>query len=123
MSDLPTSPESDANSTLLVACLCAAWCRTCDEYRPLFAKLEADFPEAEFRWVDIEDQADIVDPVEIDNFPTLLISTAGHARFFGFITPHIDTLRRLIQAQQDAASSPVTNAEVQALAKRLATSR
>ena len=104
-----------------VACLCAAWCRTCDEYRPLFAQLQADFPLAQFRWVDIEDEADLVDPIEVDNFPTLLIATHGQARFFGFITPHIETLRRLIQAQQDATATPLANADIQALAQRLQT--
>ena len=122
MSNLPSPSNSDANATLLVACLCAAWCRTCDEYRPLFAQLQTDFPGASFLWIDIEDQADLVDPVEVDNFPTLLIATHGEARFFGFITPHIETLRRLIQAQLDAASGPLTNADIQALAQRLSTS-
>jgi hypothetical protein len=87
----------------------------------LFAQLQTDFPHARFRWVDIEDEADLVDPIEVDNFPTLLIATHGHARFFGFITPHIETLRRLIQAQQDAAVPPLGNADIQALARRLQT--
>jgi thiol-disulfide isomerase/thioredoxin len=127
MSAQPTFPSNTtANQPLdsdsppvQVVCLCAAWCRTCDEYRPLFAQLQADFPHAQFRWVDIEDEADLVDPIEVDNFPTLLIATHGQARFFGFITPHIETLRRLIQAQQDATATPLVSPEIQALVRRL----
>jgi thioredoxin 1 len=121
LDNLPPSFLPTATASLLVACLCAQWCRTCDEYRPLFAQLQTDFPQAQFRWVDIEDEADLVDPIEVDNFPTLLIATQGQARFFGFITPHIETLRRLIQAQQDTTASPLANADVQALARRLQT--
>jgi thioredoxin 1 len=112
-------PHDSGTPPVLVVCLCAAWCRTCDEYRPLFAQIQADFPQAKFRWVDIEDEADLVDPIEVDNFPTLLIATQGQARFFGFITPHIDTLRRLIQAQQDTPATPLANADIQALTQRL----
>jgi thioredoxin 1 len=119
LDNLPPSFLPTAAASLLVACLCAQWCRTCDGYRPLFAQLQADFPQAQFRWVDIEDEADLVDPIEVDNFPTLLIATGGQARFFGFITPHIETLRRLILAQQDATATPLVSIEIQALTRRL----
>lgn len=105
--------------TLLVACLCAQWCGTCGEYRPLFDSLQKDFPLAEFRWVDIEDEADLVDPIEVENFPTLLIAHGGQARFFGTVTPHLETLRRLLQAQQDGASAARPDPQAQALVQRL----
>jgi thiol-disulfide isomerase/thioredoxin len=114
-------PPQATSVTLLVACLCAQWCRTCDEYKPLFAQLQVDYPQAQFRWVDIEDEADLVDPIEVDNFPTLLIATGGQARFFGFITPHLETLRRLIQAQLTATNAIAQPPEVQALVQRLQT--
>ena len=88
---------------LFVACLCAQWCRTCDDYFPLFQQLGAEFPDAQFRWIDIEDQAELVDPMEVDNFPTVLIATDGKPRFFGTVMPHIETLRRLVQAHQSNA--------------------
>ncbi|MDE2418974.1 MAG: thioredoxin family protein [Burkholderiales bacterium] len=112
---IPTSTQPP----LLVACLCAQWCRTCDEYQPLFVQLQKEFPHARFQWVDIEDEADLVDPIEVENFPTILIATAGKAGFFGTVTPHIDTLRRLIQAQLESGGASVQVAEAQALANRL----
>ncbi len=95
MSAAPFVPEPSA----LVACLCAQWCRTCVDYQALFAQLQAEFAQLRFVWIDIEDQADLVDPLEVENFPTLLIAAHGQARFFGTVIPHLDTARRLIQTQ------------------------
>jgi thiol-disulfide isomerase/thioredoxin len=104
---------------LLVACLCAQWCGTCKDYFALFNSLHADFPGATFRWIDIEDESELVDPIEVENFPTLLISTGGQARFFGTITPHIETLKRLIQSHAGNTSNSRLPAAVQALTARL----
>ena len=87
---------------LLVACLCAAWCGTCTDYQPLFVQLQAAFPGSHFVWVDIEDESDLVDPIEVDNFPTLLIASREHALFFGTMLPHIQNLQRLIETQMTA---------------------
>jgi thioredoxin 1 len=111
---------STAPAPLLVACLCAQWCGACREYQPLFDSLRKEFPWATFRWVDIEDDADLVDPVEVENFPTLLISQAGQARFFGTVTPHLETLRRLLQAHSDGGQAALPDTHVQALNQRLA---
>ena len=62
---------------LLVACLCAAWCGTCREYRATFEALSGGFAgEADFAWVDVEDEADALGDLDIENFPTLLIADA-----------------------------------------------
>ena len=111
---------SAASTPLLVACLCAQWCGACREYQPLFESLQKEFPQVTFRWVDIEDEADLVDPVEVENFPTLLIAHGGQARFFGTVTPHLETLRRLLKAQLDGGQTPLPDPEVQALNQRLA---
>ena len=111
------APPSDP---LLVACLCAQWCGTCKDYAALFSGLQADFPGAVFRWIDIEDESALVDPIEVENFPTLLIASGGQARFFGTITPHIETLRRLIQSHAGNTGPSRLPAEVQALTQRLA---
>lgn len=110
-----TTPNND----LLVACLCAQWCGTCKDYAPLFASLQADFPGATFRWIDIEDESELVDPIEVENFPTLLIATGGQARFFGTITPHIETLKRLIQSHAGNTGASRLAGNVQALACRV----
>ncbi len=105
---------------LLVACLCAQWCGTCKDYAPLFNGLQAEFPAAVFRWIDIEDESELVDPIEVENFPTLLIVTGGQARFFGTLTPHIETLKRLIRSHEATSGPGKLPATVQALAQRLA---
>ena len=114
-----TSAISPSPPRLLVACLCAQWCGTCRDYRPLFDQLQAEFAAAQFVWIDIEDEADLVDPVEVDNFPTLLVVADGQARFFGTLTPHIDTLRRILQTQLSAERAPSVDPQAQALAQRV----
>ena len=113
-----SSPSSQAPS-LLIACLCAQWCGTCRDYRPLFEQLQAEFGAARFAWVDVEEEADLVDPIDVEDFPTLLIASEGQARFFGTLTPHLETLRRLVQTQLDSPSTPLAEATVQALTQRL----
>jgi thiol-disulfide isomerase/thioredoxin len=103
-----------------VACLCADWCGSCREYQARFEQMKASFPGAEFVWIDIEDQADLVDPIEVDNFPTLLVLVDQQVRFFGSVTPQVETLHRLIQAQLEAPASPApAKSAVAALAQRL----
>lgn len=112
-----TDPVTDPR--LFVACLCAQWCGTCNDYAPLFKQLQQDYPQACFLWVDIEDEADLVDPVEVENFPTILIATHTKARFFGTVTPHIETLRRLIDSHAAESGSGKADLQVQALTERL----
>lgn len=116
-----SNPQASATPTspLLVACLCAQWCGACREYQPLFDSLQKEFPQATFRWVDIEDEADLVDPVEVENFPTLLIAQGGHARFFGTVTPHLETLRRLIQNHSNGDQAALNHPDAQAVVQRI----
>jgi len=91
----------------LVVCLCAEWCGVCGEYRSRFEAVRARFPHVRFVWIDIEDQSDLVDPVEVDDFPTLLVACGNEPRFFGTIRPHPEVLERLLQGQLDAAPPQV----------------
>jgi thiol-disulfide isomerase/thioredoxin len=109
-----------SSEPLLVVCLCAQWCGTCKDYDPLFHSLQTDFPGATFRWIDIEDESDLVDPIEVEDFPTLLIASGGQARFFGPVMPHLETLKRLVQSQQSQSGASRLSAEIQALAGRIA---
>ena len=82
----------------LVACLCAEWCGSCREYRATFDALAAQFgADADFAWIDIEDDADALGDLDIEDFPTLLIADAGGARFLGPVTPQAQTAERLIR--------------------------
>ena len=77
-----------------VACLCAAWCVACREYGATFAALAAQFgADADFAWIDIEDDADALGDLDIENFPTLLIADAAGARFFGPVMPQASDRR------------------------------
>ena len=87
---------------LLVACLCADWCGACREYKPLFDSLALKFPNVRFLWVDVEDEADLIDPIEVEDFPTILIAKNRNPLFFGTVLPHIETLERLIQDKMTA---------------------
>ena len=84
---------------LWVFCLCAQWCGTCREYQPLFTQLASDLPQARFVWVDVETEDALLQDLDIENFPTLLLADAhGVARFAGTVLPHVDTLQRLCKA-------------------------
>ena len=115
--------QTDSTSlNLLIACLCAQWCNTCCDYQATFKQIEQEFPQAQFVWVDIEDQSELVDPVEVENFPTLLISTGATPCFFGTVTPHSDTLRRLVQTYLHAEPTAWQGGiEIKQLAQRLQT--
>ena len=49
-----------------------------------------------FLWIDVEDEADLLHPLDVENFPTLLLAVDGAPVFFGPVTPHLQTLERLI---------------------------
>jgi thioredoxin-like negative regulator of GroEL len=89
-------------ATVHIACLCAAWCRLCDEYRPMLQALAAEFTRAgvraQWHWVDIEDEADLVGDLDVETFPTLVIADDTQVRFAGPVTPQRDTLQRLLRA-------------------------
>src|SRR5450830_2027835 len=89
-----------ASSRWTVACLCAQWCGTCGTYRTTFEELAARHPDKTFVWIDIEDQADVVGDLDIDNFPTLLIQQEDNVAFFGTVLPDGGLAHRMVQAQQ-----------------------
>ena len=105
----------------VLACLCAAWCTTCEAYRPVFDAVAAAHPDWQLAWVDIEDQADALASLpggepDIDNFPTLLVCTPAGRGFFGTVLPHAALLSRLLQ-QARAGELPALPAQALALAR------
>ncbi len=116
------APSSSPSSPLLVACLCAQWCGTCRDYETTFdAALATLGAAAHGVWIDIEDDAALVDSVDVEDFPTLLIARDGQLLFFGPITPQPPTLARLLSsALAGELPPPPPLPDVQALVQRLA---
>ncbi|MBV8503929.1 MAG: thioredoxin [Paucibacter sp.] len=119
----PYDPRVTENLTVLhVACLCAAWCRLCDDYAPVLERTisELELPGVKLRghWIDIEDEAELVGDVDVETFPTIVVIGPEGVRFAGPVLPHADTLGRLLR---NTAEPPTTNAdpEYQAFAQRL----
>jgi thioredoxin 1 len=112
-------PEPD----LLVVCLCARWCGVCRDYDAVFRQVASRFPRARVVWLDVEDEADLLDPIEVENFPTLLIAGGAEPRFFGTITPHAGTIERIVRESVSgtALAGPAlsANADLRALVGRL----
>lgn len=85
-------------ATTLVVCLCADWCGTCRDYAPRFTELAARLPDDHILvWLDIEDQAELLDDEDVENFPTLWVETDGRLRFYGPMLPHIGQLEDILQ--------------------------
>ncbi len=116
-----------SSASLHLACLCAAWCRLCDDYRPLLQQLETEFssilPGLQWHWIDIEEEAELVGDLDVETFPTLVILDAEQVRFAGPLTPQAETLRRLLRATlQDVDPArvwPAVDPEIEAFAARL----
>lgn len=112
------------NASVLVVCLCAQWCGTCRDYRQRFAKVQAQFPALQFLWIDVEDEADLLDPLDVDDFPTLLLAVGDTPHFFGPLAPQADTLARLLRALTENSAAPaLADAAVTALVARIRASR
>jgi thioredoxin 1 len=85
-----------------IACLCAAWCGTCTAYEATFAELKAAWPGHRLRWIDIEDEADLVGDIDVETFPTLLVAHAGQVLFAGPVLPRLSDAQRLVEAQLES---------------------
>lgn len=110
-------PTADAQGTrtagtstpaeFTVVCLCAEWCGVCREYRDGFRDIAGQFPLARFHWLDIEEHADDLGDIDVENFPTLLIRRRELIVFYGTILPTPSHLRRMLEvllAQSDDES-------------------
>jgi thioredoxin len=114
-------------ATIHVACLCAAWCRLCDDYRAVLESLADELDRASvavhWHWVDIEDEADLIGDVDVETFPTIIVADDAQVRFAGAVEPQRETLRRLLRATiADAppnAGWPAVTSVVDALAIEL----
>lgn len=128
MTVLTTSADDLAKlqgaTQMVVACLCAAWCGTCTVYRQDFAQIAERYPGLSFIWIDIEDDAALVDTIDVDNFPTVLLAQTGEPWFFGTLLPQAAVLTRLIDNYQQQSTMTHSAArtwpdDVAALARKL----
>ncbi|OOG47646.1 thioredoxin family protein [Polaromonas sp. A23] len=120
MPDSSLSQPSGPAARRWVACLCADWCGTCRDYRPVFDQMAAEHPGMPFLWLDIEDQAALVGDLDIETFPTLLVADGAALRFAGPMLPHAGTLARLLDSLEAKGTAiPVADAALGALVQAL----
>ncbi|MCZ8236005.1 MAG: thioredoxin domain-containing protein [Inhella sp.] len=86
-----------------LACLCAAWCRACEAYRPIFEATAAELGLAN-QWVDVEDSADRLGDLDIQTFPTVLLFNDHALLFAGPVLPDAATLQRLVRHAIESAT-------------------
>jgi hypothetical protein len=96
----------------------------CRDYQVCFdavgALIQVDHPNARFVWLDVEDEADFLHPLDVENFPTLLIGVGDSPQFWGPITPQAATLERLVRsATQESGNAPLDNSALTALLARI----
>jgi thioredoxin-like negative regulator of GroEL len=112
------------SSSWWVIALCAEWCNVCRDWRATFNEVAASRPDLKFAWVDIEDEADAMGDVDVETFPTVLVSRNAEPLFLGPVQPSAAQLSRLLaslkHAQTDeAVSRPPVSAEAAGLVARL----
>ncbi len=116
---LAAQPATDA--PLVVLALCAQWCGTCREFRPTLERLAEARRDVVFAWADVEDDAELVGDLDVENFPTLALFRAGVTLHYGVSLPHESVVARLVETFAAAAprAAPGLAAEIGALARRL----
>jgi thioredoxin reductase (NADPH) len=86
------------DASLVVVCLCAAWCDTCTAFRASFERIAGARPAQTYIWLDIEDDSAICGDIDIENFPTLAIYRGGRLLHYGVSLPQEGTVARLVDA-------------------------
>ncbi|MEO5732730.1 MAG: thioredoxin [Rubrivivax sp.] len=107
---MPTAHASATAQVVHVACLCAAWCRLCDDWRGVQQQVAASFAAEgaplRWHWIDIEDEADLLGEVDVETFPTVVVLGAnGVVRFAGPLQPQAEVLRRVLRSCIDRADA------------------
>jgi thioredoxin-like negative regulator of GroEL len=110
---------NDDDPGLLVACLCAAWCGTCRDYRSTFDDAQARHgAHARFGWIDIEDDPDVPGALDIETFPTVLIARGDAVLFYGPLMPQPGVLMRTVEKALAGDLTPLADAALAGLPAR-----
>jgi thioredoxin reductase (NADPH) len=79
-------------------------------------RIAAAHPDWLFAWADIEDDAELVGDIDVDNFPTLAVFRDGRPLHFGVSLPLEQVVGRTLQSVADAegaqAAVPAAVAEM-----------
>ncbi|MFT3720528.1 thioredoxin family protein [Pseudorhodoferax sp.] len=97
-----SAPEASARAGVRhVYCLCAEWCGACREWRARFDALAAAHPRWRFHWIDVDAHEDVLDVLDIQTFPVLLIAQDGAPLFCGPVQPQQPAVERLLQSLRE----------------------
>jgi thioredoxin 1 len=89
------TPDPISSTPWRVHVLCAQWCGVCRDYRS-FVDASHRSSGAQWVWIDIETHSDALGDLDIENFPTLLVTEGDEVRFLGTITPQPELAERLM---------------------------
>jgi hypothetical protein len=93
----------------------------------MFDELALRHPDKLFTWVDIEDQAHLIDELDIENFPTILIQHHETCLFIGTMLPDTHLLHRLIlslETNENTQATPTSLSKLKwSLRERLSNSK
>jgi len=97
---IPMAPPSPGSAPAWrIHVLCAQWCGVCRDYQA-FVTGQQSRPEQPWVWVDVEEHSDLLGDLDVENFPTLLITQGDAVRFLGIVLPQPEVALRLIQSLQ-----------------------
>ena len=99
--------ERSVETRLTVIVLCADWCTVCRDFETDFDALARANPDLYFRWVDIEDEPDVVGDLDITTFPTVIVASAAGLHFGGAVLPQAAVVARLIEQARTGAVASV----------------
>ncbi|QHE85842.1 thioredoxin family protein [Hydrogenophaga sp. BPS33] len=102
-----------------VVCLCAEWCGTCRDWRPVIDALARAHPQVRWRWLDIEDEADLLGDLDVETLPTLLVGRGDRVLFFGSVLPKAELVKRLVESLATQEHAAAVDGDVAALWQRL----
>ncbi len=93
LSPTETPPAADWR----VYVLCAQWCGVCRDYQAFVTEQQVRAEQA-WVWVDIEEHSDVLGDLDVENFPTLLVTQGHTLRFLGTVLPQPEVGLRLVQS-------------------------